>query len=61
MTSYKVQMMSREDWSRYMSGDNSVFNIIDFIVQAPNQETAAAITQAQFPNMKVNKHATAIQ
>lgn len=61
MTNYKVQMMSREDWSKYMSGDNGGFNIINFIVQAPNQEAAVAITQAQFPNMKVNKHATAIQ
>ena len=54
MKTYRMEMMNDKDYANYMGGGYD-YTVIYYLVEAENAEEAIAKTEANFPEMMVNK------
>ena len=54
MKTYRMEMMNDKDYANYMGGGYD-YNVVYCFVKAENTEEAVAKTEANFPEMVVNK------
>ena len=54
MKTYRMQMMNEKDFANYMGGGYD-YRVVYCFVKAENAEEAVAKTEANFPEMVVNK------